>query len=63
MLADSGSRGVSWYRRAPRISNWPGVIAQNGRNAYGFSQIAAGAQVRQLDKSVQQPLSALKNAA
>ena len=30
---------------------------------YGFSQIAAGVQVRQLGKSVQQPLSALKNAA
>ena len=30
---------------------------------YGFSQIAAGVQVRELGKSVQQPLSALKNAA
>ena len=30
---------------------------------YGFSQIAAGVQVRQLGKSFQQPLSALKNAA
>ena len=30
---------------------------------YGFSQIAAGVQVRQLGKSVQQPLSPLKNAA
>jgi len=30
---------------------------------YGFSQIMAGVQVRQLGKSAQQPLSALKNAA
>jgi uncharacterized membrane protein HdeD (DUF308 family) len=30
---------------------------------YGFSQIAAGVQVRQLGKSVPQPLSPLKNAA